>query len=44
LLQAGVDIRSIQVLLGHQNLSTTQIYTHITDAQKKSIISPLVLL
>ncbi|KKT76801.1 MAG: Integrase/recombinase y4qK [Candidatus Peregrinibacteria bacterium GW2011_GWA2_44_7] len=41
LLENGVDIRHIQELLGHQNIKTTQIYTHVTQSQLKKIQSPL---
>lgn len=37
LLQQGADLRSLQMLLGHQNLSTVQIYTHLGDSQIRKI-------
>lgn len=44
LLEQGTDIRVIQKLLGHKNIKTTQIYTHVAETELLKVRSPLDLL
>ena len=44
LLEAGVDLRTIQLLMGHRSLNTTTVYLHLTRKRLDGLRSPLDLL
>ena len=41
MLQAGYDIRTVQELLGHSDVKTTMIYTHVLNKGGRGVLSPL---
>lgn len=43
LLQSGYDIRTVQELLGHKDVTATMIYTHVLNRGGRGVVSPLDL-
>ena len=41
MLQAGYDIRTVQELVGHSDVQTTMIYTHVLNRGGRGVLSPL---
>ena len=44
MLELGGDLRTVQVLLGHRSLQSTARYTHLTEARRATLRSPLEVL
>jgi site-specific recombinase XerD len=44
MLELGGDLRTVQILLGHRSLQSTARYTHLTEARRASLRSPLEVL